>query len=96
MKPPCEINVDGEYLRKSWKEAQRLTELFWNRFVKEYLPTIARRTKWFKPTKPLSPNDLVLVVDEKNPRNTYPRAKVMETKIGSNGQVRKAKNTIDS
>lgn len=91
MKPPCQLDVDGEYLRSAWKEAQRMTEMFWRRFLREYLPTIARRTKWFKTIKPLEPNDLVLVVDERNPRNTYPRAKVLETIVGSNGQVRKAK-----
>ena len=41
--------------------------------------------------KPISPNDLVLVVDAKNPRNVYPRARVLEAPIGSNGQVRRAK-----
>ncbi len=91
MKPPCDIEINGEYLRKSWKEAQRLTELFWRRFIAEYLPTIARRTKWHKQVKPISPNDLVLVVDEKNPRNVYPRARVLEAPIGSNGQVRRAR-----
>lgn len=79
-KPPCGLNVEGEYLSKRWKEGQRLTELFWNRFVKEYLPTITRRTKWSKATNPLTPDD------------TYTKGRGLETKVGSNGQVRRANN----
>lgn len=95
-KLPCEIKVSGRYLRESWKEAQRLTEIFWKRFAKEYLPAIARRTKWHKPVTPLKPGDLVLIVDENSPRNTYPKAKITETEIGSNGQVRRAKVEVVS
>lgn len=95
-KPSCEIELDGPYLRESWKESQRLTELFWKRFVKEYLPTIARRTKWHKLAEPLKKDDLVLIVDGKNPRNTYPKAKILQTEVGSNGQVRRAKVTAIS
>ena len=91
MKPNYSLNVDGEDLRKSWKEAQRLIEVFWRRFIQEYLPTITRRTKWHKPMKPLAVNDLVLVIDKENRRNVYPRGKVLETRIGSNGQVRQAR-----
>lgn len=35
LKPPCKIELGEEYLRQSWKEAQRLTEILWKRFVKE-------------------------------------------------------------
>lgn len=91
LKPPCRLELDGVYLRQSWKEAQRLTEMFWKRFAKEYLPTLARRTKWFKQVQPIKEDDLVLVIDGNNPRNTYPKATVIDTKIGSNGQVRRAK-----
>ncbi|XP_037048500.1 uncharacterized protein LOC119082957 [Bradysia coprophila] len=91
LKPPCEIELDGAYLRRSWKESQRLTELFWKRFIREYLPSITRRTKWHQKVAPLKVGDLVLIVDENNPRNTYPKAKIIQTVVGSNNQVRRAK-----
>lgn len=82
--------LDGPELRSQWKESQRLADLFWARFVKEYLPTITRRTKWFDKVDPIAVGDIVLIIDETNRRNIYPRARVLATVVGSNGQVRRA------
>lgn len=41
--------------------------------------------------EPLKQGDSVLVIDENSPRNTYPKARILETVTGSNGQVRRAK-----
>ena len=43
---------------------QELLQRFWERFTKEYLPTISRRSKWQKETEPLSEGDLVLLGDD--------------------------------
>lgn len=40
-------------LRDDWKAVQHMTDLFWRRFNVEYLPTLTRRTKWFKDVKPV-------------------------------------------
>jgi len=32
--------------RKHWKTAQRLTDHFWARWVKKYMPVLTRRVKW--------------------------------------------------
>lgn len=82
--------MDGPELKSQWRENQRLTDLFWSRFIKEYLPTITRRTKWFQQVDPITVGDIVLIVDEVSPRNDYPKARVLNTMVGSNGQVRRA------
>lgn len=80
---------DQQNLRSRWRENQRIADLFWKRFVKEYLPTLTRRTKWFERVEPLKVGDLVLIMDTAGgTRNTYPRATVIEVKTGSNGQIR--------
>lgn len=63
---------------------------FWRRFIKEYLPDLARRTKWYNFVKPLQPGDLVFVIDERNVRGSWPRGKVVDVMRGVDGQVRSA------
>lgn len=40
--------------------------------------------------KPIEVNDIVIIVDETNPRNCWPKGIVVGTKIGKDGQVRQA------
>ena len=50
--------------RIRWKAVQALSKMFWDRFVKEYLPSLQIRAKWNKPTRNLTINDMVLVKDD--------------------------------
>ncbi|XP_055603913.1 uncharacterized protein LOC129752144 [Uranotaenia lowii] len=79
--PPSLIQSDAR--------VQTLADLFWNRWIKEYLPTIARRTKWFDSVKPLGAGDLVIVVN-KSHRNGWERGRILEVYQGADGQVRQA------
>lgn len=47
----------------------------------EYLPIITRRTKWFEQVKRIE------LVDEKGPRNSWPKEFVIEAKIGRKGRI---------
>ncbi|XP_055604612.1 uncharacterized protein LOC129752852 [Uranotaenia lowii] len=89
VQPPSTIHSDVRMLRDSWRLAQTLTDIFWSRWIKEYLPTIARRTKWFDSVKPLEAGDLVILVN-KNHRNGWERGRLLEVYPGTDGQVRQA------
>lgn len=91
LKPMIDIESDGPILRSKWMENQRLTEIFWTKFIKEFLPDLTRRTKWYEPVEPIKVDDIVLLVDETNVRGQYPKCRVIETFIGSNNQVRRAR-----
>lgn len=67
-----------------------MADKFWNTFVLEYLPTLVRRTKWFKHTKPLQLDDVVLIVDENFKRNTWPKGIVVNVFKDKRGHVRSA------
>ncbi|XP_055590122.1 uncharacterized protein LOC129742271 [Uranotaenia lowii] len=81
------IQTDTRVLRDSWRLAQTLVDLFWSRWIKEYLPSIARRTKWFDAVKPLEEGDVVIVINE-NRRNGWERGRILEVVKAADGQVR--------
>ena len=43
--PPRVFYKDDSYSRKRWRQAQYLSDLFWKRWTKEYLPSLQKRTK---------------------------------------------------
>ncbi|XP_065077560.1 uncharacterized protein LOC135700833 [Ochlerotatus camptorhynchus] len=85
--------VDGgptdfaEALRNIYKRSQYLADKMWERWIKEYLPTINQRSKWFDEQKPLNEGDLVFVVDGKN-RKWWRRGIVEAVTKGSDGRIR--------
>ncbi|XP_075163137.1 uncharacterized protein LOC142235765 [Haematobia irritans] len=91
MKPLAMYDDSGVALRNNWLYSQQYAERFWRRWVKEYLPSLTFRSKWHEKAKPISVDDLVIVVDPSSPRNVWLRGKVIETSIAKDGQVRSAK-----
>lgn len=90
VRPLAMFNDDSRVLKQNWLTSQQYAERFWKRWVREYLPTITRRTKWFAPVKPIEVGDIVLIVDPNSPRNSWPKGRVVQTKISKDGQVRSA------
>jgi hypothetical protein len=60
------------YRRRQWKHAQRLVELFWERWRKEYLQSLLKREKWYHPKKPVEIGDVVIMMHDQQPRNAWP------------------------
>lgn len=77
-------------LRDNWKKAQILADHFWRRWIREYMPTLTRRTRWFKKVEPIKEGDVVILVDPGSPRNTWQKGRILRTIEGSEGQVRQA------
>lgn len=66
-----------------------LDNIFWKHWVEEYLPLLHGRQKWSDIKKNLQPGDIVLVVDDRLPRNSGPLGTVVEIKPYRNGLVRR-------
>ena len=73
-----------------WRQAQALANMFWGRWLREYLPTLTTRSKWQRPTSDLRVGDIVLMVEEDAPRGRWPLAVVEETFPSADGHVRQA------
>ena len=73
------------YSKHRRRQAQYLSDIFWLRWVKEYLPTLLERQKWFRPRRNFQIGDIVLVTDEKSPRGLWPLARITGVKTNQRG-----------
>lgn len=90
--PPVGSFQDADiYSRKYWRRVQHLANVFWSRWVKEFLPTLQVRQKWTKEETEIQIGDVVLVKDENLARNSWPLARVVEVFPSQDQRVRKVK-----
>ena len=68
--------VGGDVLRSRWAKVRELVDMFWERWVKEYVSTLQRREKWAKAKTAPYIGQLVLLVDETMPRDRWRIARV--------------------
>ncbi|XP_054745543.1 uncharacterized protein LOC129249903 [Anastrepha obliqua] len=87
----------GSALRQNFKISSQLADQFWRGWVKEYLPCLTRRAKWYQPpANPIKLNDVVVIVDENSKRNSWPKGVVIDMNFGKDGQARSAVvNTVN-
>ena len=82
----ADLTQDRVSLR--WKHIQYITDLFWKRWIREYLPHMQERNKWNKTKRTFSPGDLVVIVDDTAPRNSWLMGRMLEALPRANGLVR--------
>ncbi len=75
--PPGIFCAQDSYGRRRWRQVQYMANLFWRRWLKEYLPSLQQRQKWSIPQRNFVVNDMVLVLDESRPRNNWPLGRVI-------------------
>lgn len=91
---PYEPQECDLYMRKRWRYVQYLADLFWQRWRKEYLPTLKVRSKWSLKHSNVQVGDLVLVADGNLPRGIWPLAVIREIFPSRDGVVRRVKLTL--
>ncbi|XP_062538500.1 uncharacterized protein LOC134206795 [Armigeres subalbatus] len=90
LKPWVPYNDNPTVLRNSYKQSQIMANEFWRGWLRDYLPEITRRTKWFGKVKPIQVDDVVIIVDPNSPRKSWPLGRVIATRSAADGQVRSA------
>lgn len=96
--PPGVFEPHDLYVKRRWRQVQYLSDLFWKRWVREYLPLLQQRQKWNEKRRSLKAGDIVVIMDTSAPRGSWPLARVLEVFYDKQGLVRfvrlQAKSTI--
>ncbi|XP_062698771.1 uncharacterized protein LOC134284194 [Aedes albopictus] len=85
LRTPVDIAAS---LRSSYQRSQFLSDAVWNRWLKEYFPTLNKRSKWLAKSKPVQVGDLVYVAEGN--RRTWLRGRIQQVFLGRDGRVRQA------
>ena len=87
---PSHQQADVDH-RKRYARAQAYSNAIWNRWLREYVPTLNRRSKWSShPNRDLKTGDLVWIVEPTSPRGHYPLARVVRLNFGTDAVTRSA------
>ncbi|CAK1603493.1 unnamed protein product [Parnassius mnemosyne] len=74
--------------KRHWRRSQILADMFWQRWVREYLPELQNRREAHGRGPDLQVGDPVLIADSQLPRNTWPRGRIEAVFPGADGQIR--------
>ena len=77
-----------EYAR-SWRYVQRQLDIFWQRWSKEYIPSLQNRSKWLFEKPNVKVGDVVLLNEQSLHRGEWPKAIVKEVYPDRHGVVRR-------
>ena len=86
--PPGVFRPHDQYMKRRWRQIQYISDLFWKRWVREYLPLLQERQKWNQKKRSLSRGDIVVVMDSSAPRGSWPLGKILEVFPDKKGHVR--------
>ncbi len=90
--PPGIFAKHDNYGSRRWRQVQYLADLFWHRWIREYLPTLQERQKWNVKHQNFAVGDIVLVLDKNSPRSSWPLGRILDTYANSDdGLVRSVK-----
>ena len=89
--PPGLFEKSDLYIKRRWRQVQFLSDLFWRRWVREYLPLFQERQRWFKDKRNFVAGDIVIVADPTAPCGSWLLGKILQTFHDSQGLVRSVK-----
>ena len=81
--------------RKCWRRIQELVRHFWQCWLREWLPSIGKRTKWYQKKRNIAVDDIVLVMSPDTPRGKWPLGQVIEVFPRNDGHVRSIKVCVN-
>ncbi|KAL7852287.1 hypothetical protein SRHO_G00180720 [Serrasalmus rhombeus] len=89
--PPGLFEREDLYARRRWRQVQYMADIFWKKWVREYLPELQKHQKWTRVSRNYVPGDIVLIVDESPARNSWVLGRVTHTVQDEHGLVRRVR-----
>lgn len=86
--PPGVFDPNDCYGRRRCRQVQYMADLFWKCWTKEYLPDLQERQKWTKKRRNFITGDIVLIIDNTAPRNSWIIGQVIRVTPDSRGFIR--------
>ncbi|XP_057705305.1 uncharacterized protein LOC130923571 [Corythoichthys intestinalis] len=85
--PAGDFTVSDLY-RHQWRQVQHLANTFWNKWKKDFLPTLQPRRKWQSNQPNIVPGSTVVLKDSQLPRNQWPLGLITQVYPSKDGKVR--------
>lgn len=79
------------YAQRRWKQVQYMSDLFWRRWVTEYLPPLQEFQRWTEVKRNLVVGQLVIIMDSMEARNSLPVGQVIQNFPDRRGFVRQVR-----
>ena len=86
--PPGVLSEQDQYCQRRWRQIQYLANIFWKRWLRQYLITLQQRHKWSYVSRNLKMGDLVLLTEENTHRGQWPFGRVTRVHKAKDGHVR--------
>jgi len=87
--PPGIFSKNDQYARRRWRQVQYIADLFWTRWLREYLPLLQDRQKCSRPKRNFQEGDVVIIADDTAPRNSWIMGRIIKTLPDAKGVVRR-------
>lgn len=83
-----DCSPDSKHPIDRWQYIQKLRQLFWNSWKKDYLHSLNSRSKWKSSGIEFKKGNLVLLMEENVPPTFWPTAIILEIHPGKDGKTR--------
>jgi len=88
LPPETDISQENPSSLRRWKYVQFLTQTFWKRWHREYLPQCQIRGKWSSMKRTLKKDDVVIIKDDNSSPTKWKLGVVINTHPGNDGIIR--------
>ena len=85
---PNSVDETQFNLKKRWRWVQELIRHFWQRWLREWIPSLNSHKKWNNGKDDFKTGDVVLVLSTDNPWGQWPLGRITKTFFRLDGRVR--------